>query len=153
MKHHVTPRRRWEYLSNATYFARNKTHFTVCAHESALLREAEVNRWLTALLGGADRKQTRNLSNATCLTQAFFRSDESCGKRRLPATKQKTRSRVRPHKTSGVRRVVSEKGEVLLRGSAHSTVFFAHTASETLESRFFTDTLLMVWQSTPKSGS
>ena len=36
------------------------------------------------------------------------------------------------------------------KGGAHSTVCFACTASETPESCFFTDNLLMLWQSTPK---
>jgi len=45
--------------------------------------------------------------------------------------------------------IVRERGSAP-KGGAHSTVFFAYTASETLENSFFTDNLLMVWQSTPK---
>jgi hypothetical protein len=43
-----------------------------------------------------------------------------------------------------------EKGGSAPKGGAHSTVCFACTASETLENIFYTDNLLMVWQSIPK---
>jgi len=45
--------------------------------------------------------------------------------------------------------VVRKRGSAP-KGGAHSTVGFAYTASETLESCFVPDNLLMVWQSTPK---
>jgi len=42
------------------------------------------------------------------------------------------------------------KGGSAPEGGAHSTICFAYTAGETLENMFFTNNLLLVWQSTPK---
>jgi hypothetical protein len=54
----------------------------------------------------------------------------------------------RPASTFSVKSL--REGGSAPKGGAHSTVCSACTTSETLESCFFTDNLLMVWQSTPK---